>query len=120
MIEISLATALVFYSSLLGLMAFGIWVYTEITVRRAFNVLENQFLWKCVFCGYLYLDEEAETLSQCPRCESYNSVEDEKARLVKTRVYKTADRPTEPSSEDTRNTSRRKRPHQRHRGPRRR
>lgn len=120
MIEISLTTALVFYSTLLGLMAFGIWIYTEITVRRTFNVLENQFLWKCVFCGYLYLDEEAESLSKCPRCESFNSVEDAKARLVKPRVHKAEAGHAEEPEVEQRNTSRRKRPHQRHRGPRRR
>ena len=116
MIEISLRTALVLYSSIIGLMALSIWVYSEVTVRRSHRVLEKQFLWRCVFCGYIYLDEGAEDVSKCPRCESYNSTRDKLARYVKT-----AAKPAEVvEEEEGRNTSHRKRPHQRHRGPRKR
>ncbi|HUW59662.1 MAG TPA: hypothetical protein VMZ06_01550 [Candidatus Bathyarchaeia archaeon] len=117
MIEISLTAALILYSSIIGLLAVSIWIYSEVTVRRSYRVLEKQFLWRCVFCGYIYLDEGAEQVSMCPRCESYNSTKDKLARYVKT--------PPKPAKvvedEDRgRNTSHRKRPHQRRRGPRKR
>lgn len=117
MIQISLTAALVLYSSILGLLALFIWIYTEVTVRRSYRVLEKQFLWRCVFCGYIYLDEGAEAVSMCPRCDSYNSTQDKLARYVRRRVKKEE---TAFAEEPGRNTSKRKRPHQRHRGPRKR
>ena len=124
MIPISLTSALVFYSAILGALVLAIWIFTEISVRRTYRVMGKQFLWRCVFCGYIYLDEEAEELSQCPRCESYNSVSDKKARFFKARPQKQEPETKETASgiaaEPERNTSHRKRPHQRHRGPRKR
>jgi hypothetical protein len=121
MIEISLSSAIVLYSAILGAMVFAIWLYTEVTVRRSYRVLEKQHLWRCVFCGYIYLDEDAETVSQCPQCESYNAVTDKRARYVPPRhahqeENKAADKPEEPR----RNPSHRKRPQQHRRGPRKR
>lgn len=122
MIQISLTTALVFYSALLGFLVLVIWTYTEISVRRSHRILEQQFLWRCVFCGYIYLDEAAEDLSQCPRCRSYNSITDRHARYVETPVAWTEPAPAHAAGSDDlpRNTSHRKRPHQRRRGPRKR
>ena len=97
MIQISLTTALILYSAILGCVALTIWIYTEMTVRRSHRVIEKQFLWRCVFCGYIYLDETADTLSRCPRCESYSSVEDKHARYIPTRTPKPIE---EPATED--------------------
>jgi len=122
MIQISLTTALALYSSVLLAMILFIWAYTEVSVWRSHRVLEKQFLWRCVFCGYIYLDEAAEKLSKCPRCHSYSSVEDKHARYIRTH-------PSLPDSEEDdkedalaprRNPSHRKHPHQRRRGPRKR
>lgn len=118
MIEISLSTALILYSSLLGLLILIIWLYTEITTRRSFYVLEQQDLWRCVFCGYTYLDQEAETVSKCPRCESFNSVTDKHAKFVP--GHQDMQMELDTDAEPARNASHRKRPNQRHRGPRRR
>jgi len=121
MIQLALPTALAFYSAILGIIVVTIWLYTAISVRRSYRVLEKQFLWRCVFCGYIYLDEEAEKLSLCPRCESYNSVEDKLARYVRIPVHEGPEQVPATSPQDPRrDTSHRKRPHQRHRGPRRR
>ena len=122
MIQISLTTALVLYSSVLLILLLLIWIYTEVSVRRSYRVLEKQFLWRCVFCGYIYLDEAAETLSQCPRCHSFSSVDDKHARYVTTHASTASqDRDgTDPADAPRRNPSHRKRPHQRRRGPRRR
>lgn len=123
MIQISLTYALAFYSTVLGILVAAIWIYTELTVRRHHRFLGKQYLWRCVFCGYTYLDESAEQVSQCPRCASYNSVQDKHARFVVTRTA-TIEAPhdlTAPAAQEPRrNPSHRKRPHQRRRGPRKR
>lgn len=123
MIELELRWALVLYSGVLGAMALGIWIYTELTVRRPQRYLGQQYLWRCSFCGFSYLDEEGEQISQCPRCSSYNDADDRHARSVPTKSRRvTAEAAAEgPSTEPSRrNPSRRKRPHQRRRGPRKR
>ena len=121
MIQIALSHALALYSAILGLLTAGIWIYTELTVRRRHHFLEKQFLWRCVFCGYTYLDESAVKVSQCPRCASFNSLDDKQARFVpaQTPIPKTT-LDTAAGESGRRNPSRRKRPHQRRRGPRKR
>lgn len=116
MITIQLPTALAIYSITLGLVAAGIWLYTELTVRRPQRHLGQQFLWKCTFCGCSYLDAHAEDLSKCPRCESLN-VAGEAAVFE---VHDTGSQPAQQAAAAARNTSRRKRHHRRTRGPRRR
>ena len=120
MIQISLTAALAMYSAILGLMVLTIWTYTELVTRHSYRVLEKQHLWRCVYCGYVYLDEEAEALSPCPQCQSINSSEDKHARYVKTRRNKASKQAAPAPNERRRNSSQRKRPHQRRRGPRRR
>lgn len=122
MIALELKWALLLYSSVLGLMALFIWMYTEVTVRRPQRYLGKQYLWRCAYCGYTYLDEAGDELSQCPRCESFNSAAEEHVRFVPTKSRRPPDAEEESrsSAEARRNPSRRKRPHQRRRGPRRR
>lgn len=76
MIEISLTTALTLYTIIIALIVLGIYLYTELSVRKPQQHLGEQFLWKCTFCACTYLDESANPISQCPRCGSYNSLED--------------------------------------------
>ena len=115
MIEIELKWALVLYSGTLGAIAIFILFYTELAVRRPQQYLGKQFLWRCSFCGYTYLDESDEEISKCPRCESFVAATDTRARFVPVDAPEPA-----PLHEAGRNTSRRKRHHQRRRGPRRR
>ncbi len=113
--------ALVLYSAGLALVVLGIWVYTEVTTRHTRRALGKQFLWRCVFCGYTYLDEGAEALSQCPRCQSFSSVNDRHARFVKAPPPIAAEDQTQPApAKSRRNPSHRKRPGQHRRGPRKR
>lgn len=117
MIEIELKWALVVYSGILGAIGVFIWFYTELSVRRPQQYLGKQFLWRCTFCGYTYLDETGDSLSKCPRCESLVAATDAQARFVPVDTATDQDNtPRDPG----RNTSRRKRHHQRRRGPRRR
>jgi len=117
MIEISLTQALAIYSTVLGLTVTGIWLYTELTVRRPQRLLGQQFLWRCSFCGCTYLDEEAQHFSKCPRCNSFNAVDEATDRGGWPVVETEAETPEGAAG---RNSSRRKRRHQRRRGPRRR
>ncbi|HNR32176.1 MAG TPA: hypothetical protein PKI11_14900 [Candidatus Hydrogenedentes bacterium] len=119
MITISLTQALLLYSALILLGAIAVWVYTEADMRRAHRVLGKQYLWRCFFCAYSYLDEEAETLSECPRCGSLNSREDAQVGFVPGRMREAATAvPAEP--QPRRNPSQRRRPGARSRGPRKR
>ncbi len=122
MIQITLYNAIILYTGVLAGLAIAIWLYTELKTRRSYRFLEHQFLWKCGFCGYSYLDESSDLISQCPRCQSFNAPEDKNVRdplLVPARRNK--DPEPQPDEQDAqRNPSRRKRPHQRRRGPRRR
>lgn len=118
MIELGLTQAIMLYSLVIAVVIGGIWIYTEVSVRRPQRTLGKQFLWHCSFCGCSYLDESARKLSQCPRCDSYNATESHESRKKpfgyrKNRALKETDEPR-------RNASHRKRHHQRSRGPRRR
>ena len=121
MIALELKWAVLLYSSVLGLMALFAWIYTEITVRRPHRFLGKQYLWRCTYCGYTYLDESGDELSQCPRCESFNSASEEQVRFVpvKAASARKSEQQKDDKDEPRRNPSRRKRPHQRRRGPRR-
>ncbi len=121
MIPLNLTTALAVYSAIIAGFALAIWVYTEIASQHVRRGLGKQFLWRCAFCGYTYLDEHAESVSQCPRCASYTSWEDKHARAVKPSRQRIAElAPASSEQGKNRNTSKRKRPNQRRRGPRRR
>ena len=121
MIQITLAQALMLYSAILGLLALALWVYADLAARLSHRVLAKQSLWRCVFCGYTYLDEGAEKLSKCPRCDSFNSLDDKHAKLVRPKRHAAAkDALPEEASHTRRNPSRGKRTGQRRRGPRRR
>ena len=121
MIPMQLTTALAVYSFLLALCALVIWVYTETASQRYRRELGKQNLWKCVFCGYTYLDESGGRMSNCPRCESINALEDgHPAAAARPVVQESATPEIGVGEEAQRNTSKRKRPNQRRRGPRRR
>ena len=117
MIQISLTMALAVYTGVIGTIVVAIWLYTEVVTRRTYRRLGTQFYWRCVFCGYSYLDEDAEDVSRCPRCNSFVTASDRHARGIQSKKKETAD--LVPEEKPLRNPSRQKRPHQRRRGPRR-
>lgn len=121
MITIDLTTALALYSAILGLGVLAIWLYTALTVQRPQRALGKQFLWRCSFCTFVYLDEENEAISQCPRCESFNQAADRMTRAPGLQATPAAPRPPAPEEEaPRRNPAKGKRPGARRRGPRRR
>jgi DNA-directed RNA polymerase subunit RPC12/RpoP len=120
MIEISLTTAILLYLAALAVLAAAIYVYTLLSAGRVYRSLENQYVWKCYYCAYTYLDAHAEQLSQCPRCGSYNVLGEES--MASTRSEEGGpEKETELSTaRPRRNPSHRKHSHRPHRGPRRR
>lgn len=120
MIEISLPAALIIYSAAIVAGALAIWVYTEITTRRAYLVLEKQYLWRCSYCSYVYLDQDAIRHSSCPQCGAINALEDKGARYIPAPKALAAQEEQREARESRRNPSRGKRPGARRRGPRKR
>ena len=119
MIQLEITEALALYSGILMALAAAIWIITGVNAWRSHRVLGKQYHWRCYFCGFSYLDEEAEQLSECPRCKSLNSAQDKHTREIKVHRFKT-DSSQDEKTEAHKNPSRRKRPHQRRRGPRKR
>lgn len=119
MIEISLTMALALYTGCILAGTFVIWIYTEARTHHAYQVLEKQYLWRCVYCAFTYLDEAAERMSQCPRCHSINTIDDRGARFVRTRLPD-LEPELQREVDQRRNASRQKRPGAKRRGPRRR
>ncbi|GMW00466.1 MAG: hypothetical protein AMXMBFR84_16030 [Candidatus Hydrogenedentota bacterium] len=122
MIAIEVKDAILVYSAILGIAGAAIWLYTEFSIYRPQRFLGHQFLWKCTICGFTFLDEQDEAIAQCPRCASYISAGDKHARFVPSRATRepTLQSIGEDQNDHARNPSRRKRPNQRRRGPRRR
>ncbi len=121
MIEISLTTALALYSGVVLAGALAVWIYTETSVHHAYRVIERQHLWRCTYCAYVYLDESAEKLSRCPRCESINHLGDGGTRYVApTREQRRALRSKPEKTPGAPRGSKQKRPGRRRRGGRRR
>lgn len=125
MIEITLTTAILLYGAVILAGLLLLYMVSELRARHVYHVLEKQFVWRCAFCGFLYLDEDAAILSQCPRCESYNTMDDAQDRAVsRARQAVTVSGPEhieeEPGPAPRRNSARRKRPGQKRRGPRKR
>ncbi len=125
MIRITLTAALFLYGAIIMLGLLMLYIVGELRARRVYRVLEKQFLWRCAYCGFLYLDIEAQVLSECPRCGSFNAVADAQDKVVG--ADKQRLQPTEAVEDDAidpeaprRNPARRKRPGQSRRGPRRR
>lgn len=115
MIPIELGHALILYSVLLAVLIASIWIYTEFFVRRPQRSLGKQFLWRCEICRLSYLDEAAGTMSKCPRCESFNVIDEANDPAINRQPEATGKSESEGSR---RNPSRRSRPNQRRRGPR--
>lgn len=119
MIEISVTWAFIIFSFVILLVSAVLWYFSELNVRKIYNFYKEQYVWKCAYCAFVYLDADSEEISQCPRCSSYNVAYQEAG---------SAWRPEKGSGSNEsmikeirrKNPSRRKNPHARHRGPRRR
>lgn len=120
MIEISITAAAAFYSLILLAGMLAAWIYTEIHVQRAQIAMARQNVWRCTYCAFSYLDEEAIRLSQCPRCGSINTATGKEVSqaVMPDGEMETALEDAQPPPR--RNPSHQKRPGARTHGPRRR
>jgi hypothetical protein len=74
MIHVDFFTAISAYMGLILISLVGISLWIELNSRgrspKRFGAAQKK--WKCHYCGYVYLGTSEESISQCPRCESYN------------------------------------------------
>jgi len=72
MIELSPTTAMMVYLCLTLGSLLGIWGYYHYRSRRKKVVLIQQELYICEYCHFAYLDQIANSVTQCPQCHSFN------------------------------------------------
>jgi len=77
MIKIGFSLAVALYLILTVWLVLILWLVSE--KRRVSETFpsEKNFFWQCNICTYVYLDSKHNTISQCPRCGSYNKKEEE-------------------------------------------
>lgn len=76
MIKIEFSTAVALYLFLTVFIVFVIWLFFENRKIAKPLYSDNRFFWQCNICTYVYVDTMHNTISQCPRCGSYNNKED--------------------------------------------
>ena len=74
MIELSPATAIMVYLFLTLMILLGIWGFHHLSCRNKKVVLAQHELYICEYCSFVYLDQIAKPLSQCPQCHSFNKM----------------------------------------------
>ncbi|MBU4311495.1 MAG: hypothetical protein KJ706_02095 [Candidatus Omnitrophica bacterium] len=76
MIRIDFSLAIGLYIILTVCLVLVLWlVFDKKRSSESFTSEEN-FFWQCSICTYVYVDSKHNTLSQCPRCGSYNKREE--------------------------------------------
>lgn len=73
-VEFSLAVAL--YLSLTVVSIFFVWLIFEFRKKLKVTHYGQDVLWQCTVCTYVYLGNQYQELSVCPRCGSYNQREE--------------------------------------------
>ncbi len=114
MIEISITGAFIIYSFIIAFAGIILWGLSEMGTRRIYTVFKSQNVWECSYCAFVYLDMEAEEISQCPRCYSYNLLSHNN------KIIQQEGEEENKNTEPRRNPSHKKHPHAQHRGPRKR
>jgi predicted Zn-ribbon and HTH transcriptional regulator len=74
MIKIEFSLAIALYLVLTTCVVLLIIVLKNRKGQKQFSS-EKNFLWQCFICTYVYVDSRHNTISQCPRCGSYNKKE---------------------------------------------
>ena len=83
-IEFSMAVALCVGMTTLGILSF--WFLSTRKQAMSFSRSQQQEIWQCPVCIYLYDDEMNKKLSLCPRCGSYNKKDEGRGTI--SRHYK--------------------------------
>lgn len=72
MIKIDISLAFALYLLLVLAIFFLPWVYREGKKRLESLNKPERYLWQCSICALIYLDPKEDSLSCCPRCQSFN------------------------------------------------
>lgn len=75
MIKLDISAALFLYLlfTVVGILA--LWAFFGLGSRFKSYSDEEKNIWQCSVCLHTYIDSKHETISACPRCNSYNTRE---------------------------------------------
>ncbi len=71
MINLDFRTAVAGYATISLGVFFILWFIGKKQKNKEL-LLDDKFLWFCSVCTYTYISTKEETISNCPRCGSYN------------------------------------------------
>ncbi len=72
MIELSPNGAVMLYLALTVALILGFWVYHHLKGRNKIIRPDEQKLFVCEYCHFMYLEEPLKGVTKCPQCHSYN------------------------------------------------
>jgi len=72
-LDISLAIFLYLFSTVIGI--FIVWIWTEKKPGLSLYLKNDDNVWQCSVCSYMYTEGKTAGLSRCPRCNSINKRE---------------------------------------------
>ena len=77
MFKIDFDFGIALYLGLIIFLIFIFWIKSEKKEGRPSSKYEEkEFIWQCEICAYTYVDSTHASISQCPRCGSYNERKD--------------------------------------------
>lgn len=71
MINLDFSSAIAGYTVFFLALIFVLW-FTGQKLKDKELLLDDKFLWFCSVCTYTYISTKEDTISNCPRCGSYN------------------------------------------------
>lgn len=72
MIELSANTALMLYLLWTLTWLLGIWGFHHYRTKNRKILPDEQQMFVCEFCHYVYMNDEYKNVTKCPQCLSYN------------------------------------------------
>ncbi|HOC02321.1 MAG TPA: hypothetical protein P5065_01410 [Candidatus Ratteibacteria bacterium] len=81
MIKIELTSAITVYL-FLGLLILFLWIFSEARKKAGFKVKNENYLWQCPICLYIYIDSSGSNISRCPMCGSLNKRNDSGYNII--------------------------------------
>jgi uncharacterized paraquat-inducible protein A len=76
-IPVSVSTAVFLYLTFALASIFILWVLFERGASSEKFTFDRSEIWHCSICTYTYVDSTHDTISQCPRCRSFNKKAEE-------------------------------------------
>ncbi|NQT74906.1 MAG: hypothetical protein HQ566_00110 [Candidatus Omnitrophica bacterium] len=76
MIKIEFSLAIALFLILTVCLVLISWMFFDKKKQLGPFSSEKAFFWQCSICTYVYVDSKHNTISQCPRCGSYNKKEE--------------------------------------------